>query len=374
MQPALAKHHKSQDKEKTRKKGQQLKQGKRAIYGWSNRWKTSPQESHQGFTQRRHEPNTSTTTAAELPANTSGLRAGRKTTQESRHNGSSPSTHHLTNYQHTENAPSISLVGDNNQICTIIDSVNTTITINSSPTYLPKIPRPPTCTTPNTPINTIEGSQNIKNIELCISIASTIRSRASTPTPKPTYSQVTARGRKYNQIEIDEIEQWTRGATKVRAQQTRDYFNTEDFIQHKSKLEFDEMRRAISDAFTDTLTDLPASPDEIPYEIREELPFELSILDKANTRPIVLALRKLYKFDKLPDNYFKRRYALPQDLQDLVDWINILPEQQAPTTTTHGDNKPALPDTVDEIKQTLSAGKEDTIDTQKIELPITTHT
>ncbi|CAG8514416.1 26317_t:CDS:2, partial [Gigaspora rosea] len=80
-----------------------------------------------------------------------------------------------------------------------------------------------------------------------------------------------------------------------------------------SKLEFDEMRRAISDAFTDTLADLPASLDRIPNEIREELPFELPIHDRANTRPLVLALRRLYKFDKLPDNYFKRRYALPQD-------------------------------------------------------------
>ncbi|CAG8621584.1 18197_t:CDS:1, partial [Gigaspora rosea] len=91
-----------------------------------------------------------------------------------------------------------------------------------------------------------------------------------------------------------------------------------------SKLEFDEMRRAISDAFTDTLADLTASPDGILNEIREELPFELPIHDRANTRPLVLALRRLYKFDKLPNNYFKRRYTLPQDPQDLVQPLKRL--------------------------------------------------
>ncbi|CAG8766458.1 1866_t:CDS:1 [Gigaspora rosea] len=84
------------------------------------------------------------------------------------------------------------------------------------------------------------------------------------------------------------------------------------------------MRRAISDAFTDTLADLPASPDRIPNEIREELPFELPIHDRANTKPLVLALCRLYKFDKLPDNYFKRRYALPKDPQDLVQPLKRL--------------------------------------------------
>ncbi|CAG8798183.1 12000_t:CDS:2, partial [Gigaspora rosea] len=56
---------------------------------------------------------------------------------------------------------------------------------------------------------------------------------------------------------------------------------------------------------------LPASPDEIPNKIRKEL-------------PIVLALRRLYKFDKLLDNYFKRRYALPQDPQDLMKSLRHL--------------------------------------------------
>ncbi|CAG8799351.1 2279_t:CDS:2, partial [Gigaspora rosea] len=83
-----------------------------------------------------------------------------ETMRESGQNGSPLSTHHLTNHLSTENAPSINLGWE---------------------------------------------SQNMENMELCISTPSTIRSRASTPTPKPTYSQVTARGRKYNQMDIDQM-------------------------------------------------------------------------------------------------------------------------------------------------------------------------
>ncbi|CAG8596462.1 16561_t:CDS:2, partial [Gigaspora rosea] len=53
--------------------------------------------------------------------------------------------------------------------------------------------------------NRVKESQDMENIELCISTPSTIRSCAN----------------------IDEIEQWTRGATAIRAQQTRDHFDKE---------------------------------------------------------------------------------------------------------------------------------------------------
>ncbi|CAG8478322.1 23472_t:CDS:2, partial [Gigaspora rosea] len=176
-------------------------------------------------------------------------------------------------------------VGDNNQICTIIDSVNTTITINSSPTYLP-------------------GTETSTNLN--------IQDLTYIPDSGPSLN-----------------------------------LNTQDphLPELESKLEFDEMRRAISDAFTDTFTDLPVSPNNIPDEIREELPFELLIFDRANTRPIA-------------------RCTLTR------------PQGTAPATTTtatNGDNKPKLPDTVEEIKEILFAGKEDTTDTQEIELLITTH-
>ncbi|CAG8788057.1 8069_t:CDS:2, partial [Gigaspora rosea] len=219
----------------------------------------------------------------------------------------------------------------------------------------------------------VEEPQDMENMELCISTPSTIRSHTSSPIPKPT------------NLQSDEIEQWTHGATEIRAQQTWDHFDKEvwhynrivkilktregveelaaykftiqplqcthtpvvkqkfiyrdttfflkptsinlctnwstnqnskyacnaadylisldfnktniptiakivqyyrGFMQHKSKLEFDEMRKAILDAFTDILADLPASLDGIPNEIRKELPFELPIHDRANTRPL----------------------------------------------------------------------------------------
>ncbi|CAG8822757.1 17975_t:CDS:2, partial [Gigaspora rosea] len=62
--------------------------------------------------------------------------------------------------------------------------------------------------------NRVEESQDMENMKLCISTLSIIRSRASTPTPKLTYSQVTAQGKKYNQMDIDQIEQWTSGPLK----------------------------------------------------------------------------------------------------------------------------------------------------------------
>ncbi|RIB13038.1 hypothetical protein C2G38_2327090 [Gigaspora rosea] len=149
-----------------------------------------------------------------------------ETTRESGQNGSHLSTHHLTNHQSTENALLINPVGDNNQICMIIDSVNTTITINSSLTYLPRTAhaRPGDTQTasismhrpqhPEPNRNRVEESQDMENMKLCISTLSIIRSRASTPTPKLTYSQVTAQGKKYNQMDIDQIEQWTSGPLK----------------------------------------------------------------------------------------------------------------------------------------------------------------
>ncbi|CAG8821777.1 15280_t:CDS:2, partial [Gigaspora rosea] len=169
------------------------------------------------LTQMRYKPDTSATTASEPPANTSGLGAGRSTRNEDIQKNSFASTIEETTQESGHN--------DNNQICTIINSVNTTITINSSPTYLPgtettanlnmqdptyspdmepssnlnmqdlylpdlEVPQTTNMHNPQHPDgNTVEGLQDMKNMKLCISTPSTIRSRASTPTPKPTYSQ-----------------------------------------------------------------------------------------------------------------------------------------------------------------------------------------
>ncbi|CAG8813174.1 840_t:CDS:2, partial [Gigaspora rosea] len=53
----------------------------------------------------------------------------------------------------------------------------------------------------------------------------TTEETAQESAPRQTYSQITARSRKYNQTDIEEIEQWTRGATEIRAQQAWDYFD-----------------------------------------------------------------------------------------------------------------------------------------------------
>ncbi|CAG8854987.1 953_t:CDS:1, partial [Gigaspora margarita] len=59
-------------------------------------------------------------------------------------------------------------------------------------------------------------------------------------------------------------------------------------------------------------------PDQIDPEIVQALPFPLPITERRHTRAVVLALRKIYSFDKLNDHYFERPLdPLPTDLNDL---------------------------------------------------------
>ncbi|CAG8517307.1 1271_t:CDS:2, partial [Gigaspora rosea] len=295
-----------------------------------------------------------------------------------------------------KNAPSINPVGDNNQICTIIDSVNTTTTINSSPTYLPStetssnlnvqephmqdpvIPQTASISMhspqhPEPDGNRVEESQDMENMELCISTPSTIRSRAN------------------------QIEQWTSGATKIRGQQSRDHFDiklwhydrivkaleTKEGVEELAAYKFATQpllcthtpavkQKFIHRGTTFFLTFTRANKYKPVHQLEYESEFKtcmqrykeinnVAITDRQTRTQIHTKLRQKIAADYLISLDFNKTNTTT--IAKIVQY-----------STTHGnDNKPILPDTVDEIKQILIAGKEDKTDIQEIELPITTH-
>src|SRR6185437_5386224 len=66
-----------------------------------------------------------------------------------------------------------------------------------------------------------------------------------------------------------------------------------------------------------TLVLIPEMPKDIPEEIRNILPFELPIKNRANLRAAIVALRKIYKFTRLPESYLVELEPLPLDPTDL---------------------------------------------------------
>ncbi|CAG8658765.1 6995_t:CDS:2, partial [Paraglomus occultum] len=59
-------------------------------------------------------------------------------------------------------------------------------------------------------------------------------------------------------------------------------------------------------------------PNQIPQHIQNILPFTLPITQRSYTRATVNALRKIFKFDKLTDNYFAKLPILPDRYQELL--------------------------------------------------------
>ncbi|RIB19035.1 hypothetical protein C2G38_2308536 [Gigaspora rosea] len=78
------------------------------------------------------------------------------------------------------------------------------------------------------------------------------------------------------------------------------------------------MRRAI---FTSTLNALSGDPDEVLFNIKEQLPFEIPITNRSNTQATVIALHKLYRFNQLPETYFIKRPKLPAGPQALNETL-----------------------------------------------------
>jgi len=78
------------------------------------------------------------------------------------------------------------------------------------------------------------------------------------------------------------------------------------------------IRTTINNVLQEKLIPLPPNPNEIPEHIQEILPFTLPITQRSYTRATVNALRKIFRFDKLTDNYFAKLPTLPERYQDLL--------------------------------------------------------
>ena len=88
-------------------------------------------------------------------------------------------------------------------------------------------------------------------------------------------------------------------------------------IQNENEQTPKEIRAAITTALQEKLTPLPQDPSEIPEHIKAILPFTLPITQRSYTRATVNGLRKIFKFDKLTNNYFAKLPTLPERYQDL---------------------------------------------------------
>ena len=86
---------------------------------------------------------------------------------------------------------------------------------------------------------------------------------------------------------------------------TRFIFYALNFAKINCTQDFDDVRKQIDAAHQAQLSPLPASPNEIPKEIMNLMPFSLPITDRKLTRATVLGLRKVFRFGKLPNNYFE---------------------------------------------------------------------
>ncbi|CAG8834596.1 9418_t:CDS:2, partial [Gigaspora margarita] len=79
----------------------------------------------------------------------------------------------------------------------------------------------------------------------------------------------------------------------------------------------DKLWAIINQAIQNILQQLPEKPENIPKEITNILPFNLLIKSQAKLKAILVALRKIYIFSKLPESYFIELEQLPQDPKDL---------------------------------------------------------
>ena len=84
--------------------------------------------------------------------------------------------------------------------------------------------------------------------------------------------------------------------------------------QIKPKLSFEETRSCLHEVHSELLQPLPEFPQLISQEIRDALPYSIPLENRLNTRVVVEALRKGFKFDKLNDNYFVHTLVdIPED-------------------------------------------------------------
>ncbi|RIB27267.1 hypothetical protein C2G38_2160959 [Gigaspora rosea] len=244
----------------------------------------------------RYKPDTSATTASEPPANTSGLGAGRSTRNEDIQKNSFASTIEETTQEKTT-------ANLNMQDPTYSPDMEPSSNLNMQDLYLPDLEVPQTTNmhNPQHPDgNTVEGLQDMKNMKLCISTPSTIRSRASTPTPKPTYSQA---------WHYDHI---------VKALETRE--GVEELADNKFATQ------PLQCTYTPLKPRLPSDPRKIKTTIQ----FTFPIKDDRTAKKFIEEIRPTYYFTlPLSTNIMTAnptdKLTLPTDPQQITEYYLTIP-------------------------------------------------
>jgi len=101
---------------------------------------------------------------------------------------------------------------------------------------------------------------------------------------------------------------------------TRYVLYLSNFAKINIEMSFDEVRLIVSEAFTDTKVELPENYTTMHQEIRAALPFNLPIENRQYLGSSIKILRRVFKFDVLPDCYIAdSRVPLPASCSDLND-------------------------------------------------------
>ena len=90
------------------------------------------------------------------------------------------------------------------------------------------------------------------------------------------------------------------------------------FIKAEKIEDYTTTQKAIEEAMSAKLQELPKNPNLISEEIQNILPFKLPIKKRSQTAAIVNTLRIIYNFSQLPETYFKELPQLPKEPYDLL--------------------------------------------------------
>ncbi|RIB19174.1 hypothetical protein C2G38_2307854 [Gigaspora rosea] len=96
------------------------------------------------------------------------------------------------------------------------------------------------------------------------------------------------------------------------------------FMKLPEGLQSETVWKTVNKAIQTTLLLLPEKPEDIPEDVRELLPSEIPIKNRSNLRSLLAALRKVYTFAQLPDEYFTELEPLPDNPWELREEVKGL--------------------------------------------------
>jgi len=103
---------------------------------------------------------------------------------------------------------------------------------------------------------------------------------------------------------------------------TRYLFYLSNFAKISTNMQFDEIRKLISEELVESRLELPQHYTEIHADLISAIPFDLPIENRQTLGSKVKALRLIFKFVSLPENYISdKRQPLPADYRQLHETV-----------------------------------------------------